>query len=107
MSLTQLRYFVVVAEEGHFGRAARRLFVSQPPLSRQIRSLEDEVGARLLDRTPRGAALTPSGRVLYDRARDILASVETARVEVLRARDLPRAASPSVPPPGPSRGAAD
>lgn len=103
MSLTQLRYFVAVAEEGHFGRAARRLFVSQPPLSRQIRSLEDEVGARLLDRTPRGAELTPSGRVLYDRARDILASVERARQDVLRVHTEGVHAvgvHPGMPPPG-------
>jgi DNA-binding transcriptional LysR family regulator len=84
VSLTQLRYFVAVAEEAHFGRAARRLFVSQPPLSRQIRALEDEVGARLLDRTPRGAALTPSGQVLYERACDILARVALAHEEVQR-----------------------
>lgn len=78
MSLTQLEYFVAVAEEGHFGRAAKRLAVSQPPLSRQILKLEDEIGAQLLRRTPRGAVLTPGGLELLARAREILARVAAA-----------------------------
>lgn len=78
MSLTQLRYFVAVAEERNFGRAARRCSVSQPPLSRQVRALEDELGTELLRRTPRGAVLTPSGEVMLDRARAILSGVDDA-----------------------------
>jgi len=84
MSLTQLEYFVAVAEERHFGRAAKRLAVSQPPLSRQILKLEDEVGARLLRRTPRGAELTDEGTELLARARDILGKVEDARAAFRR-----------------------
>ncbi len=79
MSLVQLESFVAVAEEGHLGRAARRLHVTQPPLTRRIRALEDELGAPLFDRTPRGMALRPEGAVLLEHARDILARVEIAR----------------------------
>ena len=90
MSLTQLDYFVAVAEEQHITRAARRLHVSQPPLSRQIRSLEDELGAPLFERTPRGVRLLPAGERFLAHARTILAAVAAARHSVGRApRDAP------------------
>jgi len=76
MSLVQLESFVVVAEEGHVGRAAQRLHVSQPPLTRRIQSLEDELGVELFERTPRGMRLRPAGHELLPRAREILARVD-------------------------------
>ena len=78
MSLSQIQYFVTVAEEGHVGRAARRLRVSQPPLSRSIRSLEDELGTPLFERTPRGMRLLPAGGLFLEHARKILGAVDAA-----------------------------
>jgi len=85
VELRQLRYFVAIAEEGGFSRAAQRLHVSQPPLSTQIRDLEKELGAQLFARTNRGVALTPSGKVFYDEVRAILARLESARTRALQA----------------------
>src|SRR5262245_33868369 len=76
--LSDLRSFLVVAEELHFGRAAERLHVTQPPLSRRIRRLEDALSARLLHRTTRRVELTDAGRVLYDEARLVLAAADRA-----------------------------
>lgn len=90
MSLAQIRYFVAVAEEGHVGRAAKRLRIAQPPLSRHIRSLEDELGTTLFERTPRGMQLLPPGEVFLDRAKRILAAVDEAADATRRASDPER-----------------
>ena len=84
LEMRLLRSFVVLAEELHFGRAARRLHISQPPLSGQLRRLEDDIGARLFDRTNRHVALTEAGRLLLDRARLLLADAERTSTEVRR-----------------------
>ena len=78
MDLRQLRYFVASAEEGNMGRAARRLFVVQSALSRQVKALEREVGAPLFHRTPRGVRLTEAGEAFLPHARRTLAAAATA-----------------------------
>lgn len=87
VELRHLRYFVVVAEEGHFTRAAERLGMQQPPLSQQIRALEDELGFALFRRHPKGAELTVGGRVFLKEAQAILQGVEQAAVRAARAAD--------------------
>ena len=79
LDLRLVRYFTVVAEHRHFGRAAGALHITQPSLSRQIRHLEQQLGARLLDRTPQGSRLTEAGQVFLPRAKALLRSAaETA-----------------------------
>lgn len=78
MSLAQIRYFVAVAEEGNVGRAAEKLHIAQPPISRQIQALEAEIGTPLFTRTPRGMRLLPSGEAFLQRARRILSAVDEA-----------------------------
>jgi DNA-binding transcriptional LysR family regulator len=86
VSLAQIEYFVAVAEEGHVGRAAQRLRVAQPAVSRQIRKLEDELDAPLFLRTPRGMRLSDAGAVFLRHAREILGGIEAARGAVREAR---------------------
>ena len=78
METRQLRYFVAVAEERHFGRAALRLHMAQPPLSHQIKQLEEQLGTQLLVRTTRKVELTPAGQLLLVRARGLLAEIDAA-----------------------------
>jgi DNA-binding transcriptional LysR family regulator len=77
IEIRQARYFVAVAEELHFGRAAARLHMSQPPLSQAIKQLEREVGSRLLDRTKRSVVLTPAGAAFLDGCRSLLRQADT------------------------------
>ena len=83
--MRHLRHFIAVAEEMHFGRAAERLFMAQPPLSQSIRQLEMEIGCALFERTSRRVALTPAGEVFLVDARQILALTEAAAISARRA----------------------
>jgi len=80
MELRHLRYFLAVAEEGNFTRAAARLGIGQPPLSQQIRDLETEIGAMLFHRVPHGAELTAAGTAFLPEAKAALAAAEKARL---------------------------
>ncbi|MCU5772408.1 LysR family transcriptional regulator [Erwiniaceae bacterium BAC15a-03b] len=84
IELRHLRYFIAVAEELHFGRAAQRLNISQPPLSQQILLLEQQIGARLLARTNRSVNLTAAGQQFLSDARQILLNVEQAADKAAR-----------------------
>src|SRR6202008_2627752 len=79
MELRHLRYFVGAAEEQHFGRAAERLHVAQPALSRQIQDLERELGFLLFDRLPRGVRLSAAGKLFLNDVRRILRDVDETK----------------------------
>jgi DNA-binding transcriptional LysR family regulator len=97
VSLDQLRYFVTVADCGTTRAASRVLHVSQPPLSRQIRSLEEELGVPLFERSARGMRLLPAGELFLNRARSILAAVDEAVCDT-RASAQDEAVGDSPPP---------
>jgi LysR family nitrogen assimilation transcriptional regulator len=84
VELRQLRYFVAVARQGNFNRAARQLNIAQPALSRQVQQLEEKFGLRLFDRHARGVALTPGGQRLLARVERLLAEAETLRQDAGR-----------------------
>jgi DNA-binding transcriptional LysR family regulator len=96
ISTKQLRYFVAVAQELHFGRAALRLHITQPPLSRQIRALEEQLGARLIDRNTQTVQLTPSGRTFMRSAQAILESIDQA-VATIRQTKVEQTVTPEAP----------
>ncbi|MEV8397752.1 LysR family transcriptional regulator [Streptomyces niveus] len=85
VDLRKLRYFVAVAEESHFGRAAERLYITQPVLSRQIRALENDLRAELFTRNKQSTELTAAGRQLLEDARPLLADARALRARVQRA----------------------
>jgi DNA-binding transcriptional LysR family regulator len=87
MELRQLKYFVAVAEELHFRRAAERLYVAQPAVSEQIRKLEAELGVRLFDRTNRRVAITEAGAALLEESRRVLAHADAAQLAARNARE--------------------
>jgi DNA-binding transcriptional LysR family regulator len=87
VELRQLRYFLAVAEERRFSRAAQRLHMAAPSLSQQIRALERELRVQLFDRTPQAVRLTPAGAILVERARVILAEVDRALTDIRTAGD--------------------
>lgn len=84
MDLRQLKYFLAVADERHFGRAAMKLNISQPPLSRQIKALETQLGCELFGRTAKGVLITPAGEVFVEAARRIIQILDTAVRETQR-----------------------
>src|SRR5258706_10195134 len=84
MELRHLRYFVAIGEEQHYGRAAHRLRVAQPALSRQIQDLEEEIGFKLFDRLSRGVKISAAGMLFLEDARRILQQVDEATTRAKR-----------------------
>jgi DNA-binding transcriptional LysR family regulator len=95
VSVSQIEYFVAVAEEGHVGRAARKLHVAQPAVSRQIRKLESELRALLFLRTSRGMRLSDAGVIFLRYAREILEGIQAAKGAVQQAGATHRSGSDS------------
>ena len=94
MNLKQLEYFVAIVEEGQVTAAARRLHISQPPLSYELAQLERELGCKLVHRGPRGVTPTDAGRLLYERAAHILAmATATAVIIMVTSFAIPTAVS--------------
>lgn len=85
MEFRQLKYFIAVAEESSFSRAAERLHISQPPLSTQVMMLEKELGVQLLDRSNRGVSLTAAGAVFYEEMRAVLLRLEQGKTRAQQA----------------------
>jgi DNA-binding transcriptional LysR family regulator len=79
MKMLHLRYFIAIAEERHFARAAQRVGIEQSPFSRAIRALEQDIGVCLLERSTRGSKLTPAGEIFLHHARSIIDSADGAR----------------------------
>ncbi|MET1115376.1 MAG: LysR substrate-binding domain-containing protein [Comamonas sp.] len=90
MEIRQLRYFIGISEAGSLLQASGRLHVAQPALGQQLTALEEEVGARLFDRSSRGMALTEAGRVFLEHARVVLADVERAKMAVRDSAAVPK-----------------
>src|ERR1700741_1864215 len=84
MELRHLRYFVAVGEDQHYGRAARRVRVAQPALTRQIQDLEEEIGFKLFDRLPRGVKISAAGKIFLEDVRRILQQVNEATIRAGR-----------------------
>lgn len=82
MDLRQLTYFLAIAEEGQITAAARRLNMAQPPLSQQMKALEEELGVELFLREPRSVTLTDAGEILYRRARQLITLADSTRREI-------------------------
>lgn len=82
MDLRQLTYFLAIAEEGQITAAARRLNMAQPPLSQQMKALEEELGVELFQREPRSVTLTDAGEILYRRARQLITLADSTRREI-------------------------
>jgi len=82
MDIRQLRYFATIAEEGQITRAAKKLHMAQPPLSQQLKALEQELGVLLLDRNGNSMDLTEVGKVLYDRSKELLQRMEETKLEI-------------------------
>ena len=82
MELRHLKYFLTLSEELHFGKAAEKLFIAQPPLSRQIKDLEDDLGVKLFNRTKRNVELTPAGKYLQTEAKNIFYQLENVKGQI-------------------------